>query len=195
MPQQAYQLDQTDHGSQHRHSPFAQWQQQHYLQNVIDRQSQLVFVQTSSLAMHMGYLKVQSEQGLVAQLVVVARCYEVFCCLFLVVQAQERHVDAHDLHHLNAILMTRNPTLFRLNVLLLYVHSWLVQSLQGYTKFRNAVFLSVGAEAQSHEHLRFVRGKPTCDAFHSIRMLQFQLEPVLELHHDVHAAQFLLLYA
>ena len=145
----------------------------------------------------MGYLMVQLEQGLVAQLVVVARCYVVFCCLFLVVQVQvqEQHVDAHDLHHLNAILMTRNPTLFRLNVLLLYAHSWLVQSLQGYTKFRNVGFLSVGAEALSHEHLRFVRGKPTCDAFHSIRMLQFQQEPVLELPHDVRAAQFLQLYA
>jgi hypothetical protein len=42
---------------------------------VIDRQSQLVFVQTSFLTMHMGCLKVQFGQGLVAQLVVVARCY------------------------------------------------------------------------------------------------------------------------
>ncbi len=123
-------------------------------------------------------------------------CYGVccFCRCFVAVQALVQ-LHAHFVLLLNATQKTHNPVLFRLNVLLQYVHSSSVRNLQDYKKSRNVVFPGAGAAIQSHVYLKSVPGKPSCDAFHSIRMQRFQ--PVLqpELHHDVHAEQFLPLYA
>ena len=54
-----------------------------------------------------------------------------FCRCFAVEQALVQQ-HAYVVLLLNAIQMTHSPTLFHLNVLLQYVHSWLVQSLRHY---------------------------------------------------------------
>ena len=190
------QFDQTDLDSQHRYSPFAQWLLPHYWHYVLDQWCWLAFEQIGFLTMHMDLqqLLLPQAQTAVVQMFYVAVLLVVFLQRFFLPQVQQRGC-AIDRLLLNAIQKIHNPTLFRLNELLQYVHSLLVQNLQDYTKFRNVGFLSVGVVIQLLAHLKFAQGKLDCDVFHSVRMPQFQRVLRLELRHDVHAGQSLPLYA
>ncbi|MPN28256.1 hypothetical protein SDC9_175697 [bioreactor metagenome] len=136
------------------------------------------------------------QQGQRLEFVVEQQVAAVFscCCALAGLKLVEQLAGLVALH-LNAIQMLRNPTLFHLNGLLRYVHSWLGQNLQDYMKFRNVVFPGAGEAIRLHGHSMFVLSKPSCDAFHSIGMRQFQPELQPELHRGVHAVQFLPLYA
>ncbi len=87
--------------------------------------------------MHMGLLKLE-QQGQLEQVVVavileplVVDDAAAYCFDFFLVAGQGPALQLELVLHLpNAIQKIHNPTLFHLNVLLPYVHSWLVQNLQ-----------------------------------------------------------------